>query len=145
MEIGLCVCSSIVLSRTRWGSSGRGDHGDGPAAALVRGRQGSDHVAETLAPGAVTSEVARRHGDVAAAADFWLATGERQAALWRGRIMRARLCASGAGNACTTRAPPAGSVTVIEIIVWLCGRSGSPGGGRGDALTRVAQALKAAS
>ena len=98
-------------------------------------------IAETLAPGAVTSEVARRQRDVAAA-DFWLAT-RSQAALWL-----TPPCAPGFAPVVletpATRAPPAGRM-VIEIIVGSVVARVPCGGGDVATLTRVAQALKAAS
>jgi transposase len=95
-------------------------------------------IAETLAPGAVTSEVARRHG-------------MQQIFGWRREAKRR----SGSGASCApgfapvvletpaTRAPPAGR-TVIEIIVGSV-VARVPLGADGATLTRVAQALKAAS
>lgn len=97
-------------------------------------------IAETLAPGAVTSEVARRHG-----------MSPQQIFGWRREAKRR----SGAGASCApgfapvvletpaTRAPPAGR-TVIEIIVGSV-VARVPLGADGATLTRVAQALKAAS
>ena len=95
-------------------------------------------IAETLAPGAVTSEVARRHG-----------MSPQQIFGWRREAKRR----SGSGASCApgfapvvletpaTRAPPAGR-TVIEIIVGSV-VARVPLGADGATLTRVA--LKAAS
>ena len=82
-------------------------------------------IAETLAPGAVTSEVARRHGMSPQQIFGW----RREAK--QGLLRRARLCASGAGNACDTGA--ARRQDGDRDYRRLCGRSGSRGGGRGDA------------
>jgi transposase len=97
-------------------------------------------IAETLAPGAVTSEIARRHG-----------MSPQQIFGWRREAKRR----CGEGGSCApsfapvvletpaTRAPPAGG-TAIEIIVGsLVARV--PLGADGATLARVAQALKAAS
>jgi transposase len=99
-------------------------------------------IAETLAPGAVTSEIARRHG-----------MSPQQIFGWRREAKRR----SGEGDSAScapnfapvvletpaTRAALAGG-TVIEIIVGsLVARV--PLGADGATLARVAQALKAAS
>lgn len=94
-------------------------------------------IAETLAPGAVTSEVARRHGMSPQQIFGWRREAKRRSG------SRAPGFAPVVLETPATRAPPAGR-TVIEIIVGSV-VARVPLGADGATLTRVAQALKAAS